>query len=372
MACFKQIGLILFARVLYAQVEVDPRQRSATINEFERAWKEPPGGLRCRVSPDPPRLAFTLRQWAGFNALFPVSQFTPNTRVAILTRVTPEGAGAPRYFFQGLGLRRIPPQKGAQAYVSGGVTVGPGKYQVAFLAIDDKGRGCRKEWTWNVPAAKAAGLPPGSVAELGMNRWEGFPEAARPGRRVTVLLHAAPVYRRRYAVRLSGWDRYVLLSTLRTVLEQSSAWSARVIVYDWFGRKILFEDAELSPQSYDRLVDAVEDANYGTVDYKVLKDGPGPVEFLKQLLDRARAEPAVQAVIFAGPEGGLVDKRSLDSETWKADPVPAFYVVFPRHVSGPEDVVSRYVKTVKGRVFSIFFPSDLARAMRGMSESLPK
>lgn len=353
-----------------AQVRMDPRESGRAIASFEKSWAEKGAALRCRVMPDPPRLGFTLRQWAGYNATLPVAQFEPGARVAVLTRVTAEGA-APVYFFQGLGLRRIP-RRDAQAYVSGGVMVGPGKYRVAFLAIDQQGRSCRKEWTWNVPRAKTETLAPGAIAELGLDQWKGI-TPANPGeeRRLTVLLHAAPVYRRRYAVSLSGWDRYVLLSTLRSVLEQSGATSARVIAHDWFSRRILFEDANFGPAGYEKLIAALDEANYGTVDYKVLRDGPGPGEFLNQLLERARTGPAPAVLVFAGPETSFADKKTLDSETWKASSAPAFYAVFPRYVSGPEDVVARFVKTVKGRIYSIFVPADLARALRGINENWP-
>jgi hypothetical protein len=350
---------------------MDARGDATAIASFEKSWSDKnQAGLRCRVASDPPRLGFTLRQWAGYSAILPVEQFQPGARVAVLTRVTAEGA-KPVYFFQGLGLRRIP-RRDAQAYVSGGVMVGPGKYRVAFLAVDQQGRSCRKEWTWNVPRGKTDGLAPGTIEDLGLDQWKGFTANSATGiRRVSVVLHAAPIYRRRYAVKLSGWDRYVLVSVLRSVLEQSGASSARVIVHDWFGRKVLFEDGDFTPASYEKLVAALEDASYGTVDYKVLRDGPGPAAFLNQLLDRARVSPEPQALVFAGPEAGIADKRTADSETWKADPTPAFYVVFPRFVTGPEDIVARFVKTVKGRVYSIFAPTDLARALRGINENWP-
>ena len=104
--------------------------------------------LVCDVTPEKPKVHFSLRLEAGYVYNVPMNQYRGSGHGwIILTRVTPE-SGSPVYLADTVRLPPVPETK-MEAEGGGSFFVGEGRYLVKWLLFDDKGRTCRKEWKMN-------------------------------------------------------------------------------------------------------------------------------------------------------------------------------------------------------------------------------
>lgn len=156
--------------------------------------------LSCEVVPVPAQLSFSFRFQTGYVVHVPMKQyFGPGHRWGALLKITPEGSQSPIYLYSGVRLPNIPKTKNTGEY-GGSFQVGEGRYAVDWEMFDETNRACRK--SWKIVAKLAAsergltlGLTPGTVGAISYRRWSARDTAdARPLRRLTVLLHAAPLF----------------------------------------------------------------------------------------------------------------------------------------------------------------------------------
>ncbi len=342
------------------------------FEEDQKAAQKQSGKLVCAIRPYPARLSFNFQFWTGFDIVVPAIQFANGGRdrpMVIAVQVAPRGASKEKsYLYTRAGLpRRIPAKfwetKGVEITLGGGFVVGPGKYDVTLLLADSLGRSCSK--TWSVEAKKLD-LPtqfaPGVVAESGQESWKGI--VGGKGK-LSVYIHAAPLMRRRIMTKLSPWDRNLLLSSLTSLLDVGGFGQARVTVFDFDGRRVLFESENFGAADYDRLVDVLRDLSFGTVSMKTLQ-GANEGEFLEAMMRKEieQAE-ASNAVVFLGPSWRWGDKLSPLLREQRAQLAPTYYVALTPWVIDTTDLLEKFVKAgPRGRVLPVFQAQDLAKAIR--------
>ena len=183
----------LLAGVASAQTVVSPAD--VPIAEKRLAPLEGEKSLRCYVDTSKPELNFGLRFQAGYVLGVPLVQYSGSGHSwQIVLKVTPEG-GEPTYLSDRLELpNQLDPQYTAEA--SGTFLLGEGRYEVAFAAIDDKDRVCRKEWSLNAAIGRGervvkVAMPPHIVADLSWIGSTVSPPATPVPRRLTVLMNGS-------------------------------------------------------------------------------------------------------------------------------------------------------------------------------------
>jgi hypothetical protein len=327
--------------------------------------------LNCRVSPVQPRFTFDTRLYTGYRGDVSLSELTspdPNS-IASVFRVTPlKPAGPPEYFFEKWDVPQIdinrPDFKDLAFALDGGVFVGNGRFRVDWVLVDQRERTCAKSWE---VSANSGGtdplLPPGAVAEVFLDNWPGL-TAKADDRRVTILLHATPTFRRRVTAKLNGYDRMILLGSLRTILDRSSFSHARVIVFDLERRRVLFEDEEFTPNEFSRLNATLAKADYATIPFQTLASGPSEREFLLSLIGRSTSTPRTpDAIFFVGPARyNGAEKRTVQELDWSKQPPLSYFAISP-YALGPDDAIRALVKDSRGRNFTIHRPEDMAKAI---------
>jgi hypothetical protein len=376
LSLFVLLAISSLVTPLQAQWSVEPGTKAHSemlkfFNEEFGAKKEQ--GLGCKIEPIRPRVAFSFRFFSGFLASMPAKQFTGKTNtVLLLMRVTPENAGesaTPKYFAFSSDLPPIPDNPGKTSFeFSGGFYVGEGKYKVDFAINDTKDRVCKS--TWRVTAQDRR-IPlqqaPNTVAPLGLEAWKGLNTSASGGR-VTVFVHAIPLYYRRAITKLNPFDRITLLGSLTSLLDQSQFSKARIVVFDLLGKRVLFKQDDFDPAGYKRLVNKLETVSYGTIDFKVLQEGPTDMGMIRKLLrDELRETSKSDAIVFLGAEGRPSAKAPLDLREYELPRM--FYMGFTRFQIPMEDAMYRVVKSAKGKTITVFRPVDLANGIKSLSQA---
>ncbi|MFN0105576.1 MAG: hypothetical protein ACKV2U_26250 [Bryobacteraceae bacterium] len=355
--------------LLLAQFLVSPDARSMQAVRKVFEGTPPKNTLTCQIETMAPRLGFSLMHWSGFNLSIPVKQFPPGGPAgvfALAIQVTPKD-GAPTYLGERFTLQQIPegqviPKNAAISYM-GGYYIGPGEYRVRFFASDSRNAECRKDWTIKVKAGK---IPPrlerNQVTAVGEERWRGLAKDAPPSR-LTVIIEAAPLSPRRSMVRLSSYDRSILLTSLTTLLDSTKATAATVIAVDPRNRKVIFSTDDFTPRELGRLARAIAGINLGVVSLETLK-GPNATAFMETVLTTAQ-DPAAksEAVVFLGPvwswQGRMTPKIRELAQTL---PRP-HYLGLTRFPGLPANLVAQVVKSANGTVKQLLTPSDFAKAL---------
>lgn len=355
-----------------AQFQVQPGNKAYA--EISRFFTDDLGtkkgvALACKVDAIRPRMAFSFRFFTGFMATVPAKQFSGKTNgLVMLMRVTGDKAD-PKYFAYSVDLPPIPENPGkTQFEFSGGVYTGEGDYKVDFALNDTRDRICRNSWhvkasDRKIPVQQAAN----TVAPIGLEAWKGMPRQDANSR-VTVFVHAIPLYYRRYVTKLNAFDRLTLLGSLTSLLDQSRFSSARVVVFDLIGKRVLFKQDNFDPAGYKRLVNKLETVNYGTIDYKVLRDGPSDSSMVQRMVrEELKETNASDAIVFLGAEGRPAPK--LEPMSLGSDLPAMFYMGFVRFPVPMEDAMFRMVKSAKGKTVMVMRPVDLANGIKTLTQT---
>lgn len=364
-----------------AQFRLDPstaagKRGIATFESILKAGDTRPR-LNCRITPVQPRFTFDTRLYTGYRGDVSISEFAASERnsIASVFRVTPlKPPGPSEYFFEKWEVPQVdtarPDYKNLAFSLDGGFFVGNGRYRVDWLLVDQRERTCAKSWD---VTANSGGtdplLAPGSVAEVFLNNWPGLTPKA-DDRHVTILLHATPTFRGRVTARLNGYDRMILLGSLRTILDRSSFSHARVIVFDLERRRVLFEDTEFTSDEFSRLNSTLAKADYATIPFQTLANGPSERDFLLSLIGRATAPSRKpDAIFFVGPARyNGADKRTVQELDWSKQPPISYFAISP-FALGPDDAIRAIVKDSRGRNFTIHRPEDMAKAIEKFENS---
>jgi hypothetical protein len=360
--------ILLIASPAMAQYAIDPARGAKffTTHADDRS-------LHCEVIPVPARLSFSFRFQTGYVARMPLKQYTgPGHHWNILVRVTPEGSAEPFYLGSYTRLRTVP-KTNAQAELGGAYQVGEGRYSVDWILTDDMNRACRKSWKLEAKLdAKERGLKlgmtPNTAGPITFRRWSPQHDEAdvHPISRLTVLLHAAPLFPR--SMRFRTQDRLLLVSSLAALLEALPARSVRVVVFNLDQQKELFRQDDLTPDSFDQVAQSTNDLQLQLVDYRVLQNRHGHVGLLSDLINQelAAAQPS-DKVIFLGPTSRFYDKMPDAALEPHAVSPQFFYFQYKpywgRDADFP-DSVAMAIKKVKGKTILIHTPDEFARAIR--------
>lgn len=334
--------------------------------------------LACKVIPLQPHLSFIFRIQTGYAVRVPLKQFSgAGHRWVVLTRVVPESGGEPTYLVSRWSLPAIPKTK-REVEIGGMFLVGEGHYRVDWILGDDRNRYCRKSWSIDAKLKSDErgtniGLAPGSVSELSLRRWSSLgnqSDDAHPIRRLTVLLHAAPLVSRR--TRLAAQDRGILLGSLVSLLETLPAQSVRLVVFNLDQQKELFRQDIMTPEAFESVAESMRNLQLQLVNYQVLQNRLGHIRLLTDLLNNEiHAAAPSDAVIVLGPTARF------------ADPVPdipleenmprMFYLQFkPDWDRGQDfpDSIDFAMKKLRGKTLIVHNPDDYAKAIRQIEMQL--
>ncbi|MBM3785720.1 MAG: hypothetical protein FJW30_15245 [Acidobacteria bacterium] len=327
--------------------------------------------LRCTITPSPPRLGFSFVHWAGFSAAIPIRQFEGRpVTLAVAIEIAAKGA-PPVYLGERFGVDGAPEgkqyPKDAQLFYGGGYNLGPGEYRVRAYVASDGARTCKKTWSIRVRDAGPvkSRLEANQITSVGGERWRGL-DSSQPPRRVFVVLDAAPLLPRRNMVRLSSYDRSLLLTSLTTIFDKGAFTHATVIAADSRNRKIIFKEPEFGSRALGRLGRALGEVNLGSVSVETLK-GPGPSAFLEAVLKENReAFQAADTVIFLGPAWGWNGSLTPLLRELAGSAPPMHHIGLTRYPGLPDNLLAGFVKAGSGSARQVFTPSDLAKAIERM------
>lgn len=380
------VALLLPCATLYAQVMVSERRLGAALTALEET--SPPKTLHCSVAPIHPQLNYSFRFQAGYVVTIPMNQFEgPGHRWRMVTRITPEeGERRPVYLASGYALPVIPPNK-VEVQVGGGYLLGEGGYEVRHLLFDETGRACRRDWHVEVRRGRGeskvrVAMPPGSVLDFSLRgsraRSTVTPDDARPIR-LTILLHAAPMFPRRTRLRTS--DILTLLASVTSVVERVPATSVRLVAFNLDQQRVLFRKDGFGLADLPAVAEAMTRIELGLVDAKVLENRRGHVETIAGLVhSELTAEPASDAVVFLGPMSRYSDKPPAEAIERAADqPHFLFFRLAPVfHARGGPvvlmepalaDSIQYAVSRLGGKSLAIHTPGDLAKAIDRLEQA---
>jgi hypothetical protein len=366
--------------LLYGQWVANPGTKA--YNEMKRFFETdfpktkseagPGKELSCRIDTIRPRVAFSFRFFSGFIASVPAKQFSgKDNALILLMRVTPESAPENlKYLAYTTDLPPIPDDPGKTFFeFSGGFYAGEGKYKVDIAVTDSKERICRDSWTVSAADRKIPlQLAANTVAPVGLEAWKGLTRNATGGR-VTIFMHAIPLYYRRAISKLNPFDRYTLLGSLTSLLDQSQFSKARLVVFDLLGKRVLFKQDDFNPAGYQKLVNTLETASYGTIDIKVLQQGPSDMGMVARLLrEESKEKEKSDAIVFLGAEG-RPSQHKIPPDLREYDLPSMFYMGFTRFQIPAEDAMYRVVRSTKGKTVTVLRPVDLANGIKSLTQT---
>lgn len=362
------------AAAAQVRVNVASNEGRRLAEAFDREWsRKDTARLPCQLTRYQPQLDYGLRLWTGYGASISATELTgsPGERMAVTFRLTPQDHSSPAaYFYQNVPVPPMPagasPSK-VRLDIGGGFLLGEGRYRVDWMLMHSSQRACRSSWSLKAQA-QGTQLPPGQVEAVDAALWHGFNPSAAGGR-AAIFLHASPVRPRRYVTHLSPWDRQILLSTLSSVLRDGGFRSASLTVVDIQHRRTLFHADDIDPRGLRRLARQLTQVDYGTISLETLAQGPSPRAFLEELLKAELMAPErASALVFIGSRWRGGPKLDGFSPDLKESLPKSWMLAFstPQTLSEP-DSLSSLVKSLRGKVFSIYRPQDLAAALRELA-----
>jgi hypothetical protein len=352
----------------------NPNRLRSVITQLEGA-QEGEQALHCEVSAVKPSLNYSFRYQAGYVVTVPMSQYLGSGHGwTMLTRVTPEGGDRKAVYL----LSRIPlprvPKTNVAVTVGGGYLLGEGVYNVRWMMLDDTGRVCRKNWRTDVHLRRAdrkvkVAMPPDTVWEIGLRGArvlpQGTDDAAAP--RLTIFLHAAPLFPRRTRMRPN--DMVMLMSTVSSLLERVPARSVRLVLFNLEQQKELYRKDNFLLQDMAQVSQSMTNIELGKVDFQVLQNKRGPVDLLTDLVNReVQAQPPGDVVLFLGPAPRIFDRVPQASLEKPASRGPQFYYFqlspfIRQQPSMLGDTIKNTVSRLGGKTIVIHTPGEFAKAI---------
>ncbi len=255
--------------------------------------------LKCQAEALRPVLDFSFRFHAGYTVRAPIDQYSgPGHKWAIVVQIQPE-SGPAVYFVERLNLPAVSGSK-AEAAAGGGYLLGVGRYRTTLLLLDDQSRICRADWTIDARlGANDRGvkmsIPPGAIQEMSTRGTAAASPHQPPLNRLTVLLHAAPVFPR--MTKVQPGDTVTLLGALSSLLTLAPARSVRLVVFNLDQQKEIYRADQFTPDQLPAVRQAIFDLQLATVDYHQLQNPAGHLDLLTHLADQEmHAENPADAV----------------------------------------------------------------------------
>ncbi len=187
--------------------------------------------------------------------------------------------------------------------------------------------------------------------------------------RLTILLHAGPLFPRR--TRFRPEDQLVLLGTLSSLLESLPAHSVRLVVFNLDQQKELFRSDTFTPKDFDEAVESMDNLQLQLVDYRTLANQRGHIDLLSDLFQKELAAPEPSdAIIVLGPPARYEDKVPASIAEGQTAP-PVFYLEC-RPYFGPDfpDSIDFAVRRLHGRKIVVHTPDEFAKAIRQVNTQL--
>jgi hypothetical protein len=374
-------GLVLVCAGASAQLLVQKDRLPEGLRDFVPAEGE--SKLKCEVRRIKPALNFGFRFQSGYVVRVPMEQFEGSGhRWSTMMRVTPAG-GEAVYLMAPQRLPNIP-ETDVQLEFAGGFLVGEGKYRVDWLLVDDQNRVCRDSWDIQAERSRSErnlplGMPPGVIDDIGLRSSRSRVEAAHSTgggveeQRITVLLHAAPLWPGR--VRLRSYDRVLLLSSLSALIERLPAASFRVVAFNLDQQQEIFRSGNLNRRAFAELAGKLEAIELGTVDVNVLNAQKGHLDLLTTLVkEELEASPRSDIVIVLGPSARQHDKvpKSMLEQMRATEPRFFYFQYKPNRFRGSEfpDTISHAIKRIGGKVSVVRTPADFGKAILEATQEL--
>jgi hypothetical protein len=337
--------------------------------------------MPCSIDRWSPFLDFSFRYDVTFELRCRVGKL--DAQNALFVRITPD-TGNPVLLGK---FCTLPPNFGTPAGITeigceGGFRISQGTYRIEAVAIDTRGRSCKRQWRVSVK------LPPVSPAVLqslsehkiqtwNIPHWNGKLVTRDKGLRVTVFFHAAPTNPKR--MEFSGWDGVFLMQSLASLLEQLPCASVRLVAFNLEQQREIFRRDGLDEKGFLKLSDSLENLRFGSIAGHTSQGEPGWLEFLAGLINKevAAAEPSDLA-IFLGPASHLT--RQVRQETpelkGKSNPqfcyfqyMPYYFWYVPAEMRSKDefaDSIQRLTRTRGGTVFKIHSPPEFGQAIQKM------
>ncbi len=335
----------------------------------------PEGRLKCTIERENPSLDFTFHFDAGFRISCPVYQFGGQmTRVWILARVTPEG-GSPVLLGMSTIFRRsaLDPsllrRTGTSVLfrVSGGFSVGEGRYRVEVALADSQDRICRRSWRIKVPhhwqKAVPVVLAAHQVSPLSIPPWRG--PQPKDGLRLAILLSAGSY--NPGAPRLGAGYQMMLLQILSTLLQEVPCKSVRLEAFNLDQQQVIYRADSFEPSGFDALQRAFNGLNLGVVSVQTLQKRNEWANMLTALANQQlTAQPPPDAVIIIGRSFRYMKKLPREMLMFRYEGMPGFFYF----ENGPEnlfpDSLGFLIKSLKGKIYRVSTPHDLGTAIEKM------
>jgi len=352
----------------------NPNRLRNVIAQLEGAL-EGEQALRCDVSPTKPTLNYSFRYQAGYVVTVPMNQYLGSGHGwTMLTRVTPEGGDRkPVYQLSRIPLPRIP-KTNVAVNIGGGYLLGEGVYNVRWMMLDDTGRVCRRNWRTDVHRSRAerivkVAMPPDTVWEIGLRGARLLPAGPDDAAalRMTIFLHAAPLFPRRTRMRPN--DTVMLMSTVSSLLERVPARSVRLVLFNLDQQKELYRKDNFMLQDMVQVSQAMTNIELGKVDFQVLQNKKGHVDLLTDLVNREVQEQAPSdVVLFLGPAPRFFDRVPQASLEKPSTGVPQFYYFqlapfLLQQQATLTDTIKSTVARLGGKTMVIHTPGDFAKAI---------
>ena len=377
--------LLLVAAMLTPCQNLLPAQYQKAVDSAMDGGMTADGKLDCNTTQFNPFLDFALRFEAGFVVNCSLAQFEGNPALlAIYIRVTP-AEGEKAFFGDRLSLPAIPEAKKpgfqwkhfkGEIEFSGAIGVGIGKYKVETLLVDDHNRVQRKSWSVNVaPRGKEKSVEPAirpnRISALSVPLWEHTRRSAEAGRRLTVLLDAAPMMP--WSLKLRAWDRAFLIGSLSSLLRQSGATEVRVVAFNLDQQRVIFRDDDFENDGFVKLNRALQALELGTVSYHSLQRGTGWADLLVNLVNaEVTGDDSSDAVVFLGPNIRIMDKIDPEALRTRADIGPRLYYFEYFSHFGYEfpDSIHHLTNACRGTVFKMHSAADFAASIAKLQHRL--
>jgi hypothetical protein len=343
---------------------------------FEHTWEHPTGTpLHCDVLHSAARLGFGQDYESEYAFTVRMAQVDPKaSRDAMVgIRVTPiEPTSQRAYFFLNSKLpdtvRGVEVPAKLNAAAEGFLIYGTGSYRVDWLFLLQSGQSCRDSWTLRTgpPPELPGRLAAGEVASVDYKDWTGFaPTQGGPSRRATILLHAAPRGHVIDRVHIAPQEIATLMGGLRTILGSGRYDSARVVVFQFYRTRIVYETGSMDPTSFRRVADALESVDIGTIDVATLQRANTRDDFLASLLlSEARITPLSEDVYLLGFTRGFANLWDVNWPSHAKLPFRLSYLALTAEFQPVHDAISQCVHKAGGRVVTVYNPRQLGRAVK--------
>jgi hypothetical protein len=262
--------------------------------------------------------------------------------------------------------------------VGGGYLLGEGAYDVRWMILDDAGRVFRKSWRVDVHLSRAdrqvkVAMPPDTVWETWRRGTRTLPRGADDvaPRRLTILLHAAPLFPRR--TRLRPGDMMMLMSTVSSLLERVPARSVRLVLFNLDQQKELYRKEGFLLQDMAQVSQAMTSIELGMVDFQVLQNKKGHLDLLTDLVNREiAAQPPSDVVLFLGPGTRYTDRVPQASLEKPPGHLPEFYYfqIVPLLSQPPTlaDTIQSATSRLGGKTMTIHTPGEFAKAIERLEK----